>query len=101
MPEKKQRKKFLDLSILKRVFAFTRPYKTKLYLSIIFSVLLAVISPLRPYFIQYTVNVFIKDRNIHWLILITVIQIGLLLIETVSPFALPGAAWAGSQIIKE
>ena len=63
MPEQKKRKKLLDFTILKRVFAFTAPYKKKLYFSIFLSILLAVISPLRPYLIQYTVNDFIKDRN--------------------------------------
>ena len=82
MPEQKKRKKLLDFTILKRVFAFTSPYKKKLYLSIFLSILLAVISPLRPYLIQYTVNNFIKDRDTYWLILITVIQIGMLLFET-------------------
>ena len=64
MPDKKKPKKLLDFNILGRVFAFTGPYKKKLYISIILSVLLAIVSPLRPYLIQYTVNVFIKDRDI-------------------------------------
>ena len=74
----------MDLSVLKNVFAYALPYKNKIYLSIFLSIILAVLSPLRPYLIQYTVNVFIKDKNMHWLILITIIQIGMLLLETVS-----------------
>lgn len=102
MSEKKERKKFLDLSILKRVFAFTRPYKKKLYISIILSVLLAVISPLRPYLIQYTVNVFIRDRNTHWLILITIIQVGMLLIETAMRFYFAFlTSWLGQTVVKD
>ena len=102
MPEKTKRKKLLYLSILKRVFAFTNPYKTKLYISIVLSVLLAVISPLRPYLIQYTVNVFIKDKNTYWLIVITIIQIGLLLIETAMRFYFAFlTSWLGQTVVKD
>ena len=102
MPEEKKRKKLLDFSVLRRVFAFTKPYKKKLYISIILSVLLAVVSPLRPYLIQYTVNVFIKDRNTNWLILITVIQIGILLIETAMRFYFAFlTSWLGQTVVKD
>src|SRR5580765_8211074 len=98
MPEQKKRKKLLDFSILRRVFAFTKPYKKKLYLSIF----LAVISPLRPFLIQYTVNTFIKDRNTYWLILITVIQIGILLIETAMRFYFAFlTSWLGQTVVKD
>ena len=102
MPEQKKRKKLLDFTILKRVFAFTRPYKKKLYISIFLSILLAVISPLRPFLIQYTVNVFIKDRNTYWLILITVIQIGLLLFETGLRFYFGFlTSWLGQTVVRD
>src|SRR5665647_3649876 len=102
MPEQKKRKKLLDFSILRRVFAFTKPYKKKLYLSIFLSILLAVVSPLRPFLIQYTVNVFIKDRNTYWLILITVIQIGILLIETGMRFYFAFlTSWLGQTVVRD
>ena len=102
MPEQKKRKKLLDFSILKRVFAFTAPYKKKLYLSIFLSVLIAVISPLRPYLIQYTINHFIHDRNTYWLILITIIQIGMLLFETGLRFFFGFlTSWLGQTVVKD
>ena len=102
MPEKKKRKRFLDFRVLKRVFTFTTPYRKKLYISIVLSVLLAVVSPLRPYLIQYTVNVFIKDRNTYWLILITIIQIGMLLIETAMRFYFAFlTSWLGQTVVKD
>jgi ATP-binding cassette, subfamily B, multidrug efflux pump len=102
MPEKKQRKKILDLSILKKVFAFAVPYKKKVYISIALSIVLAVISPLRPYLIQYTVNHFIIDKNTYWLILITIIQIGMLLLETVLRFYFGFiTSWLGQTVVKD
>jgi len=102
MAEKKRGKKLLDFSVLRRVFAFTRPYKKKLYLSIFLSILLAVVSPLRPYLIQYTVNVFIRDKNVSWLVLITVIQIALLLLETAMRFYFGFlTSWLGQTVVKD
>jgi ATP-binding cassette subfamily B multidrug efflux pump len=102
MSEKKQRKKLLDLGILRKVFAFAVPYKKKVYISVIISVVLAVISPLRPYFIQYTVNHFIADKNTYWLILITIIQIGMLLVETALRFYFGFlTSWLGQTVVKD
>jgi ATP-binding cassette, subfamily B, multidrug efflux pump len=102
MAEKKQRKKLLDLSVLKRVFSYALPYKKKLYLSIFLSILLAVISPLRPYLIQYTVNHFIKDKDMYWLVMITVIQIGMLLVETILRFYFGFiTSWLGQTVVKD
>ncbi len=102
MPEQKKRKKLLDFSVLKRVFSFTAPYKKKLYISIFLSIALAVISPLRPFLIQYTVNVFIKDRDTYWLILITIIQIGMLLLETGLRFWFGFlTSWLGQTVVRD
>ena len=98
----KSRKKIFDLILLKKVFRFAAPYKNKLYLSIFLAIILALISPLRPYLIQYTVNNFIKDKNTYWLILITVIQIGMLIFETGLRFFFTyTTAWLGQSVIKD
>jgi ATP-binding cassette subfamily B protein len=98
MPEKK----IFDFTLLKKVFHFTAPYKKKLYISIFLAVVLAIISPLRPFLIQYTVNNFIKDRDTYWLILITIIQIGMLLFETWLRFYFTYiTAWLGQSVIKD
>jgi ATP-binding cassette subfamily B protein len=98
----KKRKRIFDFSLLKRVFQFAAPYKKRLYLSLFLSVVLAIISPLRPFLIQYTVNNFIKDRNTYWLVVITVIQIGMLLFETGLRFYFTYlTAWLGQSVIKD
>jgi len=102
MPEKKQRKKLLDLSVLKKVFSYALPYRNKIYISIFLSIALAVISPLRPYLIQYTVNHFIADKNMYWLILITIIQIGILFLETGLRFYFGFiTSWLGQTVVKD
>lgn len=102
MPEKTQKKKLLDFSGLRKVFSYALPYRNKIYLSIFLSIILAVLSPLRPYFIQLTVNHFIADKNMHWLILITIIQIGMLLVETALRFYFGFiTSWLGQTVVKD
>jgi ATP-binding cassette, subfamily B, multidrug efflux pump len=87
-------KKKLNISVIKRVFAFAKPYKKKFYLSIFLSIFLAVIAPLRPLLIQLTINHGINDKGLGhfisgpggFIIEITIIQIALLLIETTCRF---------------
>lgn len=102
MADSPRRKKILDLSVLRKVFAFAMPYKRKVYISIILSLVLAIISPLRPYLIQYTVNHFIADHNTYWLILITIIQIGMLLVETLLRFYFGFiTSWLGQTVVRD
>jgi len=98
---KKIRGKIFDFSLLRKVFRYAAPYKNKFYLSIFLSIVLAVISPLRPFLIQFTVNTYIKDRNVSWLIIITVIQIGMLILESALRFYFGYiTAWLGQTVVK-
>jgi ATP-binding cassette, subfamily B, multidrug efflux pump len=106
------RKKIFDFSQLRRVLQYTIPYKKWFYGSITLSILLAVISPLRPFLIQYTVNTYIRgglnadgsirDRMIHLIIYITILQIGILLFETALRFYFSFiTAWLGQTVVKD
>lgn len=102
MASSKPVKKVFDFKLLKKVFAFARPYKRKFYLSIILSIVLAILSPLRPYLIQYTINHFIRDHNAYWLIWITVIQIAMLLFEATLRFYFAYiTSWLGQTVVKD
>jgi ATP-binding cassette, subfamily B, multidrug efflux pump len=95
-------KKIFDLSLLRKVFHFAKPYRKRLYISVILSIVLAVISPLRPFLIQYTINHFIKDKDMQWLIWITVIQIAMLMAETGLRFYFGYiTAWLGQSVVKD
>lgn len=102
MAVEKKRKKLLDLSVLRKVFSFAGPYKKKVVISIGLSILLAILSPLRPYLIQYTVNHFIADKNMQWLIWITIIQIGMLMVETGFRFYFGFiTSWLGQTVVRD
>lgn len=84
------KRKIFNFSLLRRVFRFAAPYKNKFYGSLILAIVLAVISPVRPYLIQLTINDGIKgNTSSHFInspggfiIEITIIQILLLVLET-------------------
>lgn len=102
MSETKAAKKIFDFSLLRRVFSYASPYKKQLYFSIVLAILLAVISPVRPWLIQLTVDKYIRGGIINWVILITVLQIALLLLETVFRFLFSFiTAWLGQTVVKD
>jgi ATP-binding cassette, subfamily B, multidrug efflux pump len=113
MAGKSKGKNIFDLSLLKRVFQYAKPYKTKFILSVIMAILLAVVSPIRPWLIQVTINEHVqhgaavteaaKKLDVkNAIILITVIQIGLLLLETAFRFYFSYlTAWLGQTVVKD
>jgi ATP-binding cassette, subfamily B, multidrug efflux pump len=107
-----KRKKIFDFSQLRRVFQYAAPYKSRLYLSVFLSILLAILSPLRPFLIQVTINDYIrkganptlsiKEKMEAIIIWITVLQIALLLIETVARFYFSFiTAWLGQTVVRD
>jgi ATP-binding cassette subfamily B multidrug efflux pump len=112
MSEQVKGKKIFDFSLLRRVFRYASPYKRRLYLSITLSILLAVVSPLRPLLIQLTVNNYIrngtsdvltvKNKMIELIIYITIFQVVLLLAETMFRFYFSYiTAWLGQTVVKD
>src|SRR5436190_3180734 len=82
----KSQKRFFDFALLRRVFRYAAPYKKKFYLSVVLAIVLAAITPVRPILIQITINKFITHSIPDMVIKITLIQIGLILIETAMRF---------------
>lgn len=113
MAGKSKRKIIFDSSLLKRVFQYARPYKTKFIFSVVMAILLAVVSPIRPWLIQITINKYVqqgvtaadiaKKISIEEVIIwITILQIGLLLLETAFRFYFSYlTAWLGQTVVKD
>ncbi|MES2429936.1 MAG: ABC transporter ATP-binding protein [Bacteroidota bacterium] len=107
---KKDKKKVFDFSLLRRVFQFAAPYKQKFYLSVFLAILLAILSPIRPWLIQVTINKgLIPDAHIGFLqgamqiiIGITLIQFGLLILESIARFVFTFlTASLGQNVVKD
>jgi ATP-binding cassette subfamily B protein len=95
-------KRIFDFDNLRRVFRFAAPYKRRFYLSVGLAIFLAVITPVRPYLIKITVDKFIANKMLEWVIWITVIQIGLLLVETGLRFYFSYlTSWLGQTVVRD
>jgi ATP-binding cassette, subfamily B, multidrug efflux pump len=93
---------FFDFALLKRVLRFAAPYKRRFYLSLLLGILLAVFTPVRPYFIQLTVDEYIIDHKFRLVVLVTVFQIVFLLLETGLRFYFSYImAWLGQSVVKD
>jgi len=94
-------KKF-DLAVLRRVFRYASPYKKKFYLSVTLAVLLAALTPLRPLLVQLTVDEYIAKSIPRMVVLMTLIQMGLILLETGMRFWFSFmTAWLGQSVVKD
>ena len=61
-----------------------------------------MITPVRPLLVQWTVDEFIAKSVTHMVIIITLIQIGLMLVETLMRFFFSFAtAWLGQSVVKD
>jgi len=95
-------KKIFDFENLRRVFQFAAPYKRRFYFSIWLAFFLAIITPVRPYLIKITVDKFIASKMLDWIIWMTVIQIGLLIMESAVRFYFSYVtAWLGQTVVKD
>ena len=113
MAEEIKRKKIFDFSLLRRVFQYAAPYKGRLYWSVFLAILLAIVSPVRPWLIQLTINgdiragavatgLSLKAQIVKAVIWITILQIGLLLLETVARFYFGFiTAWLGQTVVRD
>ena len=104
------KRRIFNFSLLRRVFKFAAPYKNKFYASLLLSVVLAAMAPLRPFLIQHTINDGINAKTMgHFLqtpggfiIEITIIQIVLLLLETACRFFFTFlTASLGQSVVKD
>src|SRR5690554_4595958 len=81
------KKPIFDFCILKRLFVYVKPYKKYLFLAFIFTIGLAIVSPLRPSIMGDMVDSYIvKDQDASALWWWTKIIIGMLFIEALFQF---------------
>lgn len=96
------KKKLFDFSLLRRIFSYAAPYKKKFYGSVALAVILAIVTPIRPLLIQITVNTHIAKKVEYMIILITIWQIGIILVETALRFLFSFiTAWLGQTVVKD
>ncbi|SFQ44550.1 ABC transporter ATP-binding protein [Parafilimonas terrae] len=115
-----EQKKHFDFSVLRRVFAFVKPYRWRFIVSIVLAVVLSFFTPVRPFFIQLTVdkatgkNVHTpwiiellfpnRDLSVAWqfIIAVTVFQVAFIFIETAARFYFSFiTSWLGQSVVRD
>ncbi|MEQ7798912.1 ABC transporter ATP-binding protein [Pedobacter sp. ASV1-7] len=70
-----------NVSLLKRVFQYVKPYRRIFILSIILTILLALIAPARPFLIQHTLDNYIMKGHYNGLLTMTILMLVLLVLQ--------------------
>jgi len=90
------------MDLLSRVLKYVRPYKGRFVFTFMLTIALAVLSPLRPLLIQYAFDNYIVTPDPDGLLVITLLIIGVLLVEAFTYyFYTYSANWLGQTVIKD
>lgn len=76
-----------NFSLLKRVFQYVKPYRSIFIWSVILTILLAAIAPLRPILIGYTLDHHILTGDYAGLLNMTILMFVLLILQTVFQYS--------------
>jgi len=78
--------KAVDFVILKRIFTYVKPYKGNFLFAAFTTISLSLLAPIRPYLVKYTIDMHVAKSNPTMLGYMTMVLIGLLIIEAVVQF---------------
>lgn len=92
----------IDFKVVRRLLAFVRPYKARFVLVIVLTVVLGILSPLRPVLIQYTLDHDVAVGNYGAMVNMILILIGLLIVQSIAQYIHTYVSgWLGQQVIRD
>ncbi|MEM6644309.1 MAG: ABC transporter ATP-binding protein [Bacteroidota bacterium] len=92
----------VDLSILRRLFVFAKPYKGIFTFIVILTIALSVLGPIRPLIIQQTIDNQVAEGDYQGLVKMILILVGLLVGQAVVQYLHTFySGWLGQNIIKD
>jgi ATP-binding cassette subfamily B multidrug efflux pump len=94
--------RIFDIAILRRLYAFVKPYQMRFYSLIGIIMLAACLAPLTPLLIRYTIDNVIAAGDYSKLTLMLVLMIGVLVVQAIVQFSntyLSG--WLGQYVIRD
>ena len=75
--------KTYDWNLLKRVFAYAKPYKKAFFWSVFLTIAIAALAPIRPFLIQLIIDDYVINNDYSGLVNMSVVLVVTLLIQTV------------------
>ena len=73
----------IDYRVLKRLFIYCKPYISQFYLLVFFTISLSILSPIRPYLVQLTIDNHVAFNDYNGMLNMIIILIVLLLFQGV------------------
>ena len=92
----------IDYRVLKRLFVYCKPYISQFYLLVFFTISLSILSPIRPYIVQLTIDNHVAFNDYNGMLNMIIILIVLLLFQGVIQYYhtyLSG--WIGQNIVRD
>jgi ATP-binding cassette, subfamily B, multidrug efflux pump len=92
----------IDWSVLKRLMKFVTPYRKSFYGLIFLTLLLGVLTPLRPILIQYTIDNDVAFGDYAGMVNIMILLIGLMVLHSIAQYVHTYVSgWLGQQVIRD
>nr|WP_199078937.1 ABC transporter ATP-binding protein [Pedobacter sp. ASV19] len=76
-----------NVGLLKRVFQYVKPYRGIFIWSVVLTILLALIAPVRPFLIKYTLDNYILTSAYGGLVNMTVLMVFLLVLQSIIQYS--------------
>ena len=92
----------IDWSVLKRLMRFVSPYQKSFYGLIVLTVVLGMLTPIRPVLIQYTIDNDVAFGDYAGMVNIMILLVALLVAHSIAQYAhtyLSG--WLGQKVIRD
>ncbi len=77
----------LNVGLLKRVFQYVKPYRSIFIWSVVLTILLALLAPVRPFLIKYTLDNYILTANYNGLLTFTSLMLVLLVVQSLVQYS--------------
>ncbi|MEN9883399.1 MAG: hypothetical protein RLZZ420_616 [Bacteroidota bacterium] len=104
----KKEKKIFDFSLLLRIFSYAKPYAGKFRISVVLTLTLAILTPLRPLIINKTLARVNEAGQsdyqpvLDFLMMVTLIQLIILVVEAALRFYFSYlTSWMGHSVVKD
>ncbi|MCW3071491.1 MAG: ABC-type multidrug transport system, ATPase and permease component [Bacteroidetes bacterium] len=79
--------KAVDVAILKRIFTYVKPYRTNFGMAVFTTISLAALAIVRPLLVKYTFDNYVAIPNAEMLLNMTLLMLGILVLEAVFQFS--------------
>ncbi len=73
----------IDFNVLKRIFKFIEPYRGRFYIITLLTIVLGVLTPLRPILIQRTLDNDVANGDYYGMVNVMLLILGLLVIQSI------------------